>query len=208
MTSITVRQADPSEERALGQLLALAFDDLPLHMWLVPDRERHAEIFPDFFQVLVGHALRHGTVHVTDGLTAAAVWQPVPAPEIDDVEERLTQVCGRYTERFLHLFDTMEAAHPTDRGDHDHLEFLVVHPGHRDAGIGSRLLDFHHAELDAGGRPAYLEATSRKSRALYLRHGYRDLPAPVALPHDHEAMFPMWRPAAPAAGEGAAPASG
>ncbi|QYN34952.1 hypothetical protein K1T35_42510 [Pseudonocardia sp. DSM 110487] len=46
---------------------------------------------------------------------------------------------------------------------------------------------------DADGLPAYLEATSLRSRSLYERHGFRDAGDPIQLP-DGPSLWPMWRP--------------
>ncbi|MCM2423519.1 GNAT family N-acetyltransferase [Streptomyces sp. RKAG293] len=194
MTGISVRQAVIAEEETVARLLATVFDELPLHSWLVPVRERHPAIFPHFFRILVGHALRHGTVHVTDDLRAAAVWLPEPAPAIEGYDALLSAACQEHVGRFHELDEAMERAHPTGLGDYEHLAFLVVHPDLQGNGIGSRLLRLHHETLDRAGRPSYLEATSPASRQLYLRHGYTDLGEPLALPFDPAAMYPLWRP--------------
>lgn len=194
MTGIAIRQADIAEEETVARLLATVFDELPLHGWLVPVRERHPAIFPRFFRILVAHALRHGTVHVTDDLRAAAVWLPEPSPELEGYDDLLSAACQEHVERFHELDEAMAAAQPTDRGAFEHLAFLVVHPELQGNGIGSRLLQLHLETLDRAGRPSYLEATSPASRKLYLRHGFADLGEPLALPFDPEAMYPLWRP--------------
>ncbi|MEU3460571.1 GNAT family N-acetyltransferase [Streptomyces sp. NPDC006733] len=194
MSGIAIRQADIAEEETVARLLATVFDELPLHAWLVPVRERHPEIFPRFFRILVAHALRHGTVHVTDDLRAAAVWLPEPSPAIDGYDDLLAAACQEHVGRFHELDEAMAAAQPADRGAFEHLAFLVVHPDLQGNGTGSRLLRQHLATLDRAGRPSYLEATSPASRKLYLRHGYTDLGEPLALPFDPEAMYPLWRP--------------
>ncbi len=193
MTSTHIRQAAVGEEQAVAQLIATGFEHLALHTWLVPERDQHAAVFPGFFGLIVGHALRHGTVYVTDDLSAAAVWLPFPSPDIADYDKRLTEACGPWVERFHRLDDVMHATHPADRGEHDHLAFLAVVPGRRGRGLGSELLSLHHGGLDRAGRPAYLEATDPGSRRLYARHGYTDCAAPLALPYSSEAMYPMWR---------------
>ena len=45
---------------------------------------------------------------------------------------------------------------------------------------------------DADGMPAYLEATTLRSRALYERHGFRLLDV-VHMPDDGPPMWRMWR---------------
>jgi ribosomal protein S18 acetylase RimI-like enzyme len=74
---------------------------------------------------------------------------------------------------------------------HHYLAFLAVHPDAQNRGIGSALLDRHHARLDRAGLPAYLEANDPRNRDLYLRHGYR-VRSVIDLP-DGPPLRSMWR---------------
>jgi len=60
-------------------------------------------------------------------------------------------------------------------------------------GIGTALLHAGHSTLDDEGVAAYLEASSPRSRLLYLAHGYTDHGPPIQLPGGPP-MHPMWRP--------------
>jgi GNAT superfamily N-acetyltransferase len=97
--------------------------------------------------------------------------------------------------RWALLGQAMDAARP--RRPHEYLMLAGVLPGYQGKGLGTGLLNHHHAQLDSSGTAAYLEATSAGSRALYARLGYRDHAAPlypggVAGP----VLWPMWRPPA------------
>ncbi|HEX5493068.1 MAG TPA: GNAT family N-acetyltransferase [Mycobacteriales bacterium] len=83
-----------------------------------------------------------------------------------------------------------EAHHPSE--PHHYLAFLAVRPERQGAGLGSALLRHHHARLDRTGVAAYLEASSPRSRELYLRHGYRPRGEPFTVP-DGTPFWPMWR---------------
>jgi GNAT superfamily N-acetyltransferase len=48
---------------------------------------------------------------------------------------------------------------------HHHLAILAVRPDQQGQGIGTRLLDAHHAILDAKGIVAYLEASDERNLA-------------------------------------------
>ena len=78
--------------------------------------------------------------------------------------------------------------HPR-REPHLYLSCMGVVGGRQGAGLGSAMLRHRLERADADGLAAYLEASSPRSRALYLRHGFEDLgrtgprggqPAPVA----------------------------
>ncbi len=70
-----------------------------------------------------------------------------------------------------------------------------VRPGAQGQGTGTALLHAHHATLDQHATPAYLEASSERSHAWYLRHGYTDTGQPFHLPGGGPPLWPMWRPA-------------
>jgi hypothetical protein len=71
------------------------------------------------------------------------------------------------------------------------------------------LLCSYHQILDHDlGAPAYLEASDRRTRQIYLRHGYTDHGPPIHLPGG-PLMYPMWRQAMTApAGQTAHPGPG
>src|SRR5439155_27204580 len=126
--------------------------------------------------------------------SAAAVWlhhngSELPPPP--DYDERLIFVAGPYLRRFRVLDELIEANHP--HGEvHHHLVFLAVRPDRQGAGLGSALMARHHRRLDEARIGAYLEASSPRSRELYLRHGYRDRGKLFRLP-DGPPFWPMWR---------------
>jgi GNAT superfamily N-acetyltransferase len=196
MTATPVRGAEPTDAKALAQVIADAFHDLPLCQWLVPDQDERRRVLPPHFQIYVEHAIEHGTVHTTENLDAVAVWfsdAPEGVPDIPDYDARLAAACDPHTERFELLDQAMHHAHPTGT-PHEHLALLAVNPDRHGAGLGTALLAAHHAHLDAHGIPAYLEASSLRSRSLYLRNGYVDLGETFAVPSGPDpTMWPMWR---------------
>ncbi|MFI6595308.1 GNAT family N-acetyltransferase [Nonomuraea sp. NPDC050536] len=185
-----IRRAEPGEAQSVAELVATAFLPMRATAYLVPEPERRHRIITADFRILVEHALEHGQVDVVDEGPAAAVWFPVtgPVPEPADYEARLAAATGDCLERFQLLDKLFEANHPAE--PHHHLAFLAVHPDRQGRGIGSALLEHHHAAL--GGTAAYLEASHPKSRDLYARHGYQAR-EPFALP-DGTLFWPMWRP--------------
>ncbi|MCW2899564.1 MAG: hypothetical protein JWO67_1829 [Streptosporangiaceae bacterium] len=196
MTTISIRRAASDDGAAVADLVATAFAPLAAVAWLVPDPAARPRILPANFRILVDHALEYGHIDLIDEVPAAAVWfsRTGPLPEPADYERRLAATCAPWTDRF-HVLDALfEKNHPEQ--PHHHLAFLAVHPGHQGGGLGSALLDHHHASLDDTATPAYLEASSERSRDLYLRHGYRGR-EPFALP-DGTLFWPMWRPPASA----------
>jgi GNAT superfamily N-acetyltransferase len=196
MTGTPIRRADPADAKSLAQVIADAFHDLPLCQWLVPDPAERRRVLPPHFQIYVEHGIQHGTVHTTDDRDAVSVWfagAPEGVPDIPDYDTRLTAACHPHTARFQLLDEAMHHAHPTGR-PHDHLALLAVSPARQGAGLGAALLEAHHEYLDEQGVAAYLEASSLRSRSLYLRHGYVDFGDTFAVPGGPDpTMWPLWR---------------
>jgi GNAT superfamily N-acetyltransferase len=175
--------AGPGDIGLLSQLIAGAFRPLEVSQWLLPDQDARREIFPRYFRMYVERAFADGLVHTTPDLAAVALWIPGsgPAEPPDGYDEQLASITGPWVNRF-HVFDAELDAHHPIGTEHHHLAILAVSPGRQGQGIGTALLNAHHAALDQLDIPAYLEAASERTRAIYLRHGYADYGGPVVLP--------------------------
>lgn len=187
-----IRRAGPADCEALSLVVAEAFHDLPPARWLVPDPDERARIFPHYFRLLIEHAVGHGEVHTVSGAAAVGVWFDVTSglpPVPPGYDRRLAEVCGPWVDRFRVFDRILEHLHP--RRPHHYLALLATRPGHQRTGLGTALLEHHHRHLDRYAIPAYLEASSPRSRDLYLRLGYELLPA-ARLP-DGPRLWPMWR---------------
>ncbi|MGC4875686.1 GNAT family N-acetyltransferase [Micromonospora sp. DT43] len=190
--SVTIEQLGPQDTTFVANRIAEAFTALEVTYWLVPDASKREAVLAGDFEILVDHAMRHGFVHATGDRAGVAVWLPSvgePAPPPPDYDARLAAACGEWTDRFQHLDELFAANHP--HPDHHHMAFLAVQPGRQGQGLGTALMRHHHAWLDANGMPAYLEASSPRSRDLYARHGYR-AGEPFRVP-DGTPFWPMWR---------------
>jgi ribosomal protein S18 acetylase RimI-like enzyme len=197
-TYLEIRPAREDEIPAIGHLISLSFFDLAADAYLVPPLDDRLPVLADFFALLTEHAYKYGRVDVIDnpdgtGLAAAAVWfdYTTESPDPENYEERLRSLAGEYLDRFQALDLLFEKHHPHD--PHWHLAFLAVHPDHQEHGLGSRLMERTHTDLDQAGVPAYLEATNENNVRLYRRHGYADMdPFEMLLP-DGTPFFRMWR---------------
>lgn len=202
VTGYAVEQADMGDVDVLAQVIAYAFFDLAVSQWLVPEPNERRAIFPGYFRAFVKRALEEGIVLTTPVRTAAALWIPVGPDGPDAVPEQhheeLAVLTGSNPGRFQVLDESFVRRHPVGV-PHEHLAILAVRPDKQGQGIGTALLRARHAVLDREETPAYLEASDAGTRAIYLKHGYVDLGEPIQLP-DGPPMYPMWRPADPAAG--------
>ncbi|GHJ45904.1 N-acetyltransferase [Catellatospora sp. TT07R-123] len=193
-----IRSARPDEAHWISALLADAFLISPVGNWLIPDIGERRKVYVDYFRIFVDDGLHQGLVHVTDNLSGAAIWYPRTDEDVEpaDYQERLAAACGPWTPRFAQIDETFAKHHIHE--PHHYLGFLGVAPERQGAGVGSRLLQQRHADLDREGTPAYLEASNARNHRLYLRHGYTDLPgSPFHLPDDGPPIWAMRRVPSP-----------
>ncbi|MEV4344610.1 GNAT family N-acetyltransferase [Actinoplanes sp. NPDC049596] len=193
---LVIRDVAPVDVEEITDLVAAAMWDGPVARWLNPDAAVRRRDSPRYFEIFVEHAVRYGEVYATSDydtgrVSGVALWFPMTAtiPPPLDYGRRLKEVTGPSYDKACELDAAIEAHHPTD--PHHYLAFLAVHPEDQGRGIGSALLDRHHARLDEAGIPAYLEANDPRNRDLYLRHGYR-IRSVIELP-DGPPLWSMWR---------------
>jgi GNAT superfamily N-acetyltransferase len=165
---------DDAVERVFATL-TLAFAADPPCRWLFPHPEKYLRYFPAFAMAFGGSALAHGTALTDNG--GAALWL-APGAEPDEdalvalVEESIEQ--PRRDEALL-VFAEMGRIHPPE--PHWYLPLVGVEPGCQGRGLGSALIRPVLEKCDAAGLPAYLEATSARSRTLYERLGFEEVGA-------------------------------
>ncbi|QSB04559.1 GNAT family N-acetyltransferase [Natronoglycomyces albus] len=75
---------------------------------------------------------------------------------------------------------------------HLYLQSIAVAPTHRGQGVGGALLRHRLENADHDHQPVYLEASTRRSKALYERHGFTAMGSVVTLPEGPQ-LQPMWR---------------
>jgi GNAT superfamily N-acetyltransferase len=193
---LVIRDVAPVDVTEIASVLAEAMNEGPVARWLMPDDAVRRRRAPGYFEIYAEHAVRYGEVYAnadpdTGELSGVALWFPftslIPAPA--DYEHRLKEAAGSAFDRTCELDALLEAHHPLD--PHHYLAFVAVRPERQNRGIGSALLDRHHARLDAAGLPAYLESNDPRNRDLYLRHGYA-VRSTVRLPGGPP-LWLMWR---------------
>ncbi len=141
-------------------------------------------------------ALSHGLVWTTDELVGGAVWAPPEgwrAPLAVTVRQApsMVRVFGRRLALALRARLRMEGRHPPEP-PHWYLAIMGVDPRWQGKGLGSKLMQPALETLDAQGMPAYLEASTPRSRALYERHGFA-VTGEFNLPSGGPTLWQMWR---------------
>ncbi|MFJ4860046.1 MULTISPECIES: GNAT family N-acetyltransferase [unclassified Streptomyces] len=192
-----MRQADQSDRDAVARLLDESFRTDPVSSWVFPDPEHRAAVHGKFLGVFVDVALEEGRIdYAVDG-SAAALWLRIPAadpqaePVEDEVPARMRAVADPDNERCELVGRLTGAVHPTAE-EHEYLLMIAVAPGRQGEGLGTELMRPVLERCDREGVPAYLEASSGRSKELYERLGWEFMGEAVRLP-DGPLMWPMWR---------------
>ncbi|MFE4259353.1 GNAT family N-acetyltransferase [Streptomyces sp. NPDC056883] len=194
---LEIRQAGPSDRDAVARLLDEAFRTDPVSSWVFPDPEHRAAVHGKFLGVFVDVALAEGRIdYAVDG-SAAALWLRIPAadPEGEHVEDeipaKMRAVADPDNERCELVGRLTGAVHPMAE-EHEYLLMIAVAPGRQGEGLGTELIRPVLERCDREGVPAYLEASSERSKGLYERLGWQFTGGAVRLP-DGPLMWPMWR---------------
>lgn len=193
----TIREARLSDADAISTTMALAFDADPPLNWLIRKDGHRQAAMREFWSACFGRmSFPFGCVDVTADCHAAALWVPPqkwnlgPLTQFTLLPSFLRVLTARRLLQGVRCIDRIQQHHPA--APHYYLLGMGVEPTRQGQGIGSQLLQRRLAACDAEGVPAYLEASTRHSRALYERMGFvtqqEILMAPDAPP-----IWAMWR---------------
>ncbi|MDT0492725.1 GNAT family N-acetyltransferase [Streptomyces sp. NPDC012600] len=191
---IRIQRAEQGDRGLVVAVMEEAFHHDPVSNWVFPDEAHRLAVHGRFLGVFVDVALAEGRIDVAEDGAAVALWLPVPAgaPEEEDPTPALMrQTADPDNERCELVGRLTGTVHPHDRA-HAYLLMIGVVPGRQGEGIGTELVRAELERCDRDGLPAYLEASSARSRTLYERLGFRCLEPTVQLP-DGPTMWPMWR---------------
>ncbi|RQX15728.1 GNAT family N-acetyltransferase [Micromonospora ureilytica] len=190
-----VRQADATDRQAVSDILTEAFMDDPVACWLFPASGTRGRLQSHFYDHLLDRSAAEA--YLGGHGEAASVWLALAAgqapdeerPNAPDVDQH--SIFGENSVRLRTLGRALAERHPR-REPHLYLSCMGVVGGRQGAGLGSAMLRHRLERADADGLAAYLEASSPRSRALYLRYGFADLGEPVRVA-DSPLLWPLWR---------------
>jgi ribosomal protein S18 acetylase RimI-like enzyme len=183
------RPATSEDLPTLSRTLAAAFLDDPVFSYCYPDVAARQQILPRWFEIVTEAKLPHGEIYTTDDIAAGAVWVPPGVEDDEQLGVTLAEISGRYAQTLFEIIELMGDKHPHE--PHHYLFLLGTRPERQSQGIGSALMRPALEICDRDAMPAYLEATSERSKRLYLRHGF-EVTGELKLP-DGPSMWPMWR---------------
>ena len=171
-------------EAALGAAFAA---DPPLSFLL--GGEGREQQLRAYFRALIP---LYGAPWISEGPAGAALWVPpgdwpLPATAQLAVLPALARVFAPHWRRALGALRALERHHIPE--PHWYLDYVGIEPAGHGRGAASALLEPVLARADADRAPAYLNASSARSRDLYLRHGFVVL-SELRLPFGGP---PLWR---------------
>ncbi|EFL34784.1 acetyltransferase [Streptomyces viridochromogenes DSM 40736] len=198
---MAIRTAGERDRELVVRLLDEAFRNDPVSGWVFPGAEDRRAHHPRLMAAFTDIVLEAGRIDVTEDGSACALWMSVPADDPDgegdgggedDGPARMREAVAPDNERIEQIGRLTAAVHPSGRA-HEYLWMIGVTPGRQGEGLGTALIESVLDRCDREGLPAYLEASSARSRELYERLGFASCGPVLDLPEGGPAMWPMWR---------------
>ena len=171
-----IRAMTLADRPAVASALAAAFFDDPVLSWVVPGARRRRARMERFFALGMDRLwLAHGEGFTHDEHVGAALWVAPGAWHLGVLDQAraapaLARAFGRDLPRLAWVGNALERRHP--KAEHWYLPIVGVDPAHQGRGFGEALMRPMLDRCDAEGTPAYLEASSERSRPLYERLGF------------------------------------
>jgi GNAT superfamily N-acetyltransferase len=189
-----VRLAGREDFPAMARVLAQAFHEDPLTVWLYPrvrSRDRHVE---RSFRVSLARLAPQNHLYTTADHAGGALWA-VPGQWREDLRQTVSSLkllpplLPRLV-RTMRAMTRIEVAHPVEA--HYYLSVLGTAPDRRREGLGSALIRPVLQRCDAERIPAYLETATEENVGFYARHGFGVLRR-LDLPSGAPSLWLLWR---------------
>lgn len=187
---MSVREAEVAELAQVSATLADALAADPIYGWLLPGERRLRRLFAVELEYYV---FPSGRVFTTDDFRGANLELPPGGWEMAvplSGAVSLLRVFGRRLSRASRLQKFFERNHLQE--PHYYVRALGVATRYQGRGLGTALLRRTLDRCDQEGVPAYLEASTERSAALYERLGFVHL-GELRVP-DGPRFWPMRRP--------------
>jgi GNAT superfamily N-acetyltransferase len=186
-----------TDRAAVSAMLARAFFEDPVMVFMFPDPEARRRKLPRLFDLLVAANLPLDGCDVTAGGETATLWRPPGKADIPvwEILLHLPEFLGIYglagARRALRLLGAMERHHPKE--PHWYLMVIGTDPPKQGQGFGGAALRHRLTQIDAAHLPAYLEASKIENVPIYSVFGFEQRD-PLQIPGG-PLIYPMWRPA-------------
>jgi ribosomal protein S18 acetylase RimI-like enzyme len=195
----TLRAFSRADLKPTCAMMARAFDDDPVMLWIYPDEEMRRRRLPLFFaSSMRGSSLRHeGTelVVINGDIAGCATWMP-PGSWLPSLWRQMVALPGYARTLGSRLgvasatYSTLLNVHP--RNPHWYLAGIGTDPPLQRTGIGSQLMHSRLVRCDAEGMPAYLESSKASNVPFYESHGFT-VTRELTIPSGGPTLWLMWR---------------
>ncbi|WP_413767245.1 GNAT family N-acetyltransferase [Rhodococcus pyridinivorans] len=193
------RTATRRDIPVFARVIAEAFVDDPVFMWMFPDEEHRIRRMTRFFATDARHHMVPlGATDIAESggtVGGAAMWAP-PGRWRTDVWTSLRLLpgfyaaLGRYMKRGGQVNETLGAAHPDE--PHWYLSTIGTSPAARGTGLGTALMKAGLDRADAEHAPAYLESSKESNVPYYERFGF-EVTRAIVIPGGGPTLWGMWR---------------
>jgi GNAT superfamily N-acetyltransferase len=191
-----VRKATRDDRATVADVLASAFSEDPLWLWMTgatPSVE--SRIRPYFASIAkINLAKPDHEIFVNEPGDGAAIWFGIDRWKVSvgDLVRSTSAAIRTFRlrgPRALRALSAMEKAHP--REPHYYLEYLGTRSDRQGKGVGTEMMAPMLERCDTEGLPAYLES-SQGAVPFYARHGFTSR-GHIVFPAGCPPLLPMWR---------------
>jgi GNAT superfamily N-acetyltransferase len=192
----TVRKATLEDVPGVAGALARAFHDDPVFSWVLRADPRRMRMLERGFELFLRRIwMEQDETYTTASLVGAAVWERPGQWKLGAGAQlrllpAMVGVFARRIPRVLRALVVLEGGHP--REPHYYLPFVGVEPAWQGRGLGAAVLAPILERCDREAVPAFLEASTARSRALYERQGFA-VTEEFKLGKDAPQQWRMWR---------------
>jgi GNAT superfamily N-acetyltransferase len=176
-----VPNLQPAQLDDAVQMLARAFFDDPMVMYVMPDEEKRRRSLPWFFRLATRYGQAYGEVFTTpDKVDGTAIWLP-PGNTIASTLRmiRLGLLAAPFKfglpafMRFMSVLNHLEHLHKRDvPPEHWYLFVLGVEPERQGQGVGGTIIQPVLQRADHDQLPCYLETMKERNFTFYRKHGF------------------------------------
>ena len=180
-TETKVVQLSASQIREAGEVLARAFYDDPVMMYVIPDNAKRERVLPWFMGTGARYGHMYGEVYTTGhNVEGGAVWLPPENFVMTPIRMLRAGMIFAPLKfglaafgRFMSAMNYLEELHKRDVPPrHWYLMILGVDPPRQGHGVGSTLIQPVLAHADAERLPCYLETAKESNVPFYQKHGF------------------------------------
>jgi GNAT superfamily N-acetyltransferase len=190
-----------AQAKAGAHLLARAFQNDPLMVYVLPNAQRRRRLLPVLFGVVVRYCLRYGAVHTTSSLEGVVCCLP---PEQTTTISRLAlislsdpplQLGLTGLLRFLRASSASDQARKMAApGAHWYIWALGVDSAYQGYGFGGQLVQTVLWQAEAQGNPCYLDTQNPRNVPFYGKFGFRQVSETPITGSDVRVYPMLWEP--------------